>query len=117
MPCTICCGDDATVTNSEFSDVSPYSFTISLSSNEIDVRAFGDGEYGNWIACAKAGTVSLQSYCRPELVPGDSLTFTGTICDEDFSIPVIVTGQDFNVDAKEVVNFSTTMRITGDPTF
>jgi hypothetical protein len=81
------CGSTCAITNSAFSTVQGHKFTIDLGSNEIDIRAFGSGEYGNFIACAKNGTIVVESYLRPPVDAGDTLTVAASVGTEGFSIP------------------------------
>ena len=115
---TTCCGDTCSITTTEFADATAlgHSFTIDLTSNEIDVRSFGSGTYGDWLACSAAGTITFNSYVRPDVDIDDALTFAGNVCTETISFPVKVSGQSINVDAKGVVEFVTTLRLTGDGT-
>ena len=63
-----------------------------------------------------AGTITFNSYVRPDVDIDDALTFAGNVCTETISFPVKVSGQSINVDAKGVVEFVTTLRLTGDGT-
>ena len=115
---TACCGDQCSITTTEFADATAlgHSFTIDLTSNEIDVRAFGSGTYGDWLACSASGTISFNSYVRPQVDVNDVVTFAGNVCSEAISFPTVVSGQSINVDAKGVVEFTTTLRLTGSGT-
>ena len=112
---TACCGSSCSITTSEFADATAlgHSFTIDITSNEIDVRAFGSGTYGDWIACAASGTIAFNSYVRPDVDINDAVTFAGNVCSESISFPAVVTSQSINVDAKGVVEFTTNLRMTG----
>lgn len=97
-----------------------HNYTIDTNSEENDVRAFGSGAYGSWLACAKSGTVTVTSYANPGVTAGDTcdivcvigspavLTVTMNAC--------VVTNFGISVDAKGIVEFNTTARITADPT-
>jgi hypothetical protein len=72
------CGDTARITNSEFSTVEGYSFSITLQSNEIDVRSFPadpdtSGGFGKWLACNKSGTIQVESYLDKPLIAAQGL--------------------------------------------
>ena len=110
------CGSTCSITApTEMIDatVEGHTFTINFSSNEIDVRSFGSGAYGDWIACNQQGTISVNSYERPALDINESVTFTANVGSEVVSGPAIVTGQDITVDAKGVGEFVTNLRIEG----
>jgi hypothetical protein len=108
-----CCGSTCSIDNAEFSSSEGTSFTISLSANEIDIRSFGTGTFGDYLACNEQGTISITSYIRPVVDINDSITFTGTICSESISVACIVVGQTWNVDSKDVVSFTTDLRMEG----
>ena len=114
----ICCGSECTITGAPFADatIKGHSFSINLTSNEIDIRNFDSGDYGEYIACNLAGSVSISSYIRPDVTVGDDVTFAATVCGETFSVSCEVTGQDITVDAKGVVEFVTNLRMSGDLT-
>ena len=115
------CGDTC-VLSGDFADLEAHQWQLDLSSNEIDVRAFpDDGEsatnaYGSWLACAKQGTLSMSSYTRPDFEIGDDLTFSAALGGETYTVPCLVTSLGHSVDAKDVVQFTTGLRVTGDPT-
>ena len=104
------CGSECTI-NSGLSAVEGHRFVIELGSNEIDIRTFGDGDYGSFIACALNGTLVVDSYLRPVVDVGDSLTVKAVVGTETISLPCVVTGQTINVDAKDVVQFNTKFRV------
>ena len=108
------CGDTCTIASSALGSFEGHRFVIELGSNEIDTRIFGDQDYGSFIACALNGSVNVDSYKRPDVEIGDSLTATVSVGTEEFKIPCIVTNQSINVDAKDVVQFTTKMRIEND---
>lgn len=113
---TAICGDTCDMAI-DGANVSGHQFTIELGSNEIDVRSFVDsGDYGSWIACNKNGTVAVSSYERPDVDPGDTVVFTANVGSEAYSMDCVVTSQSIPVDAKDVVSFTTNMRISGNVT-
>ena len=112
------CGDTCTVTGTEFANVEAHSFTIDLGSNEVDVRSFDSAnEYGNYIACNKNGTVSVNTYLRPNMDVGDSVTFLASVNSESWSVDCIVTGINHNIDSKGVGEFTVNMRVVDTPKF
>jgi hypothetical protein len=118
---TAICGSDCTITSGDFEDSATlgHSFTVDLSSTETDVRAFGSGEYGDSLACGKAGTITVNSYALPASVEvGDAdVVFAANVGSTTISCTACVcTAQNWNVDAKGVVEFATTIRLTGDAT-
>ena len=96
-------------------NVSGHQFTITFSSNEIDTRKFGDGDWGSFTVCNKQGTVSVVSYEYPDVEVGDNVTFQANVGANSFTIPVVVQEVSIPVDAKDIVSFTTNMRINGDP--
>lgn len=107
------CGSTSVLTG-DFGSVEGFNFSMDLGSNEIDVRAFGSGEWGDTIACGLNGTIVLDSYLRPDVDIGDKVSWAADICTEKWAVDGVVTNQSINVDAKDVVTFSTTIRMTGD---
>lgn len=109
------CGDTTTLSGS-VEGVSAHIISISETSNETDVRNFDSeaGGFGDWLACSKAAQITMQSYLPVPLDVSDTSTFEATIANEAVSYPVVVTGKDTNVDAKGLVEFSITMRVTGE---
>lgn len=108
------CGDACTLTGTEFASVEGHRYVIELASNEIDTRIFGDGDYGSFIACAKNGTVTIDSYLRPVVDIGDAVTVGMVVGTETFSIDCVVISMTVNVDAKDVVQFNTKLRIVDE---
>lgn len=113
------CGKDCSITI-DGAKKEGHSFTIDTTSEETDVRAFGDGDYGSWLNCAKAGTVTINTYANPGVTAGDEADLVATI-----GSPAVLTltmtaakctAFNINVDAKGIVEFSTTFRLVGDIT-
>ena len=112
------CGKDCSITIDGTGSFEGHSYTIDTNSEETDVRAFGSGDYGAWLACAKNGTVTINTYLNPGVTSGDvadlvavigtpavlTLTMTSAVC----------TNFNIGVDAKGIVEFSSTFRIVGD---
>ena len=114
------CGKDCSITIDGSGTFEGHSYTIDTTSEENDVRAFGSGDYGAWLACAKSGTVTINTYGNPGVTSGDvadlvavigtpavlTLTMTSAVC----------TAFNISVDAKGIVEFVTTWRLVGDIT-
>lgn len=104
--CSIVFGSDAYLA---------HQFTLSLSGNEIDVTAFGSGEYGDYLSCNPAGTVSAELYEAPGLSIGDTVTVVMTWGETTLTgTGAIVTSIGSNVDAKGVAGHSIALRLVGD---
>jgi hypothetical protein len=111
------CGSSCSITGA-LSNVDAHAYTIDLSSQEFDVRVLGDSnEYGTWVSCVKQGTITVNSYARPDYDPGDSVIFASNCGSEAISIPCVVIGQTIGpVDSQSIVEFTTNMRISGSVT-
>lgn len=106
------CGDTVAITG-DFAGIGAHTITIDVTSNEQDVRAFGDtGGFGSWLACSKAGAITIQSYAAYAGDVGDTGTLAASIGGVDVSFPVVVTGLNTSVDAKGVIEHSTSLRVT-----
>jgi len=112
------CGKDCSITVDGSGSFEGHSFTIDTNSDETDVRAFGSGDYGEWLACAKNGTITINSYLNPGVTSGDTADIVAVI-----GTPAVLTitansckctNYNISVDAKGIVEFSTTFRLTGD---
>lgn len=111
------CGDSCTLSGSAFGSVKAHRYVLELASNEIDTRIFGDAAYGSFIACAKNGSLTIDSYKRPDVDVGDTLSVLLSVGDAKITVPGVCTSQSINVDAKDVVQFSTKMRVIDDATW
>lgn len=112
------CGDTVTVTNAQFNSVEAHVLDYSLTSNETDVRSFEDsGAYGEYLACNKNGTLTVQTYLRPSVNINDAVTVTANVNSEVYTFPCKVTGISGNLDSKGVGQFTTSLRVTDTPTF
>jgi hypothetical protein len=92
-------------------------FTIDTATNEFDVRAFGDGEYGSWLACAKNGTITVRTYAKADVAPGEVANISanvGAVSLTASNCPC--TRATADVDAKGVVEFVYTFRLVSDIT-
>lgn len=112
------CGDTCTITNAEFNSIEAHILDYSLTSNEVDVRSFEDANaYGEFLACAATGSLTVQTYLRPAVAINDAVSVTANVNSEVYTFPCKVTGISGNIDAKGVVGFTTNLRVTDTPTF
>lgn len=100
--------------------VEGHTYTIATTAEETDVRAFSSGEYGSWLACAKAGTVTINTYANPGVTAGDTADLVAVIGNPAVLTltmsNAVCTGFDIGVDAKGIVEFTSTFRIVSDIT-
>ena len=113
------CGKTCSVTVGG-SSYTAHAFTINYSGREQDVSSFGSSVYGDYLVCLIDAIATVQSYDRPALNPNDVITLVATIASTPstiltFSNSKVITTTD-EVDAKGVVNHSTTVRLTQLPT-
>lgn len=115
------CGDTITLTSdaTELDAIECHNLTYSLSANEIDVRSYEDsGAFGEFIACNKQGTVTVNSYLRPDVNINDEITLTAANANsESYALKCRVTGLDASLDSKGVAEFTVNLRLTDSPTF
>ncbi len=113
------CGKDCSITVDSVT-VEGHQYTITTNAEEIDVTAFESGDYGDWLACAKNGTIQIRSYANPGVVAGDTADIVAVIGD-----PAVLTltmndckcvSLELSTDAKGVVEFVSTFRLVGDIT-
>ena len=109
------CGDTCTIdVDGAVND--GHRFSLVCNAPEIDVRAFGSGDYGDWLACAKDGTVTVNTYMPiasleagdagvsvTAVIGGTTLTCANTTC----------TNVTCDVDAKGVVEWTYVLKLTG----
>lgn len=98
---------------------SGHQFTLEKTSTEIDVTGFESGDYGDFLACLKHASLTIQMYEVPTCEPGDTVAWTADLpYDSEITLAgngkVITKG--LSVDAKGVVENSLNIRITGDIT-
>lgn len=112
------CGTEATITIGTDSAFEGHQFSIATSSQEFDTRAFGDGDYGSFIACAKNGTISVRTYEKvATCTPGDVANIEITIDTTNLTAEnAVCTSVNADVDAKGLVEYNYTFRIVGDIT-
>lgn len=111
-----CCGSSCNVSSATFISTECYKYTVDFGSNEIDIRSFGSGDWGDFIACNKTGAVVVESYLRPSVSINEDVTFVANVCGETINAPCVVTGQSVSVDAKDVISWTTNLKITGAAT-
>ena len=106
------CGTSASITiGSELTDA--HGFTINWATNEQDVRTFGSGTFGDWLACTSNGTLEVRTY-EPisNCDPGDSISFSGVLGNgHTVSGTAIATTFNVAVDAKGLVEYVYTARL------
>jgi len=111
-----CCGTNASI-EVDSSNYTCHSFVINTEAVEQDCRAFGSGNYGSWIACARSGTIDLKTYDHANLIPGDICNIVANICNTNLSADnAVVLSAAVDVDAKGVVEWTYRVRLTGDIT-
>jgi hypothetical protein len=109
------CGKDCDITG--LNNVTAHSFSLTLEGQEIDVTAFGDGDFGTSAVCRSQGTVSINSYVYPSQDDiGDEITLSVDIGDTTLSVPTVLQSKNINIDAKGVAEFTTVLKINGDIT-
>ena len=109
------CGDTCTIAaGGAVSD--GHRFSIVTNAPEIDVRAFGSGDYGDWLACAKDGTITINSYMSVNSIEaGDTgITVTAVIGTVTLVCAnTTCTNVTCDVDAKSVVEWTYVLKLTG----
>ena len=112
--CTPCCGSTCTISVDSVTS-GPHKFSINSESTEIDVRTFGSGEYGDFIACAKTGTIVVNSYCSLSIVAGDTdIPIVANVCGTTLTANCTAISMSVDVDAKGIVEWTYNLRLTGD---
>jgi len=113
-----CCGSTAEINVAGNSNIEAHSYTVTLDANEVDTRSFGSGDYGDFMSCAKTGSIECRSYLDPGVAIGDDdVNITTNSCNSLANYTnCVVTGLTTEVDAKGLVEFVSRFRITGDPT-
>jgi hypothetical protein len=83
---------------------------------EIDVRTFGSGEWGDFLACNRTGSLTLNTYDYiAGIDPGDTTTFEVADTLRTVSGDCICISEGEAVDAKGLVEISYEFRLTGAP--
>jgi len=109
------CAKDCSISLTGLTQTSTKQFDLSLSmtGNLIDVTGYGDGEFGDWLACTKEGELTVSSF--DYLGDIDSCTgFSINVGGTTLAGPCV--GRDFNVTATvgDAAKFVYTFRLTGD---
>jgi len=112
------CGTDCSIEVAGDSNAEGHQFSIATSSQEFDTRAFGDGDYGSYVACAKNGTITVRTYekianCAPGDLANINCNIGGTNLEATNAVCTSVNG---DVDAKGITEYSYSFRLTGDIT-
>jgi len=111
------CGDNCTITVGGGSAFEGHRFTITGNSPSNDVRVFGSGDYGAWLSCIKDGQITIDTYLDPAVSPGGTGTIVMVISTTTYTATdAILETKSVNVDAKGIVEWSTTWRIVDDIT-
>jgi hypothetical protein len=83
----------------------------------IDVSAFGSGAWGDYLACRREGTLTLNTYAYiTGLDAGDTTTFSIADTLRTISGSCVCTSENESVDAKGLVEITYEFRATGEPT-
>jgi len=93
--------------------------TVNLTDNAptIDVRTFGSGVWGDWLACARDGTLTLNTYNYiAGIDPGDTTTFSVADTLRTVTGDCICSSESEAIDAKGLVEISYEFKLTGEPT-
>jgi len=92
-----------------------FQFTLDWQTQENDVRTFGSAtEFGDWIACADSGNLTVQSYSPIATQPGDTATYSANCGAVVLSGNCSCMTLNVNADAKGLVTYSSSFRLTGD---
>ena len=108
------CGSSATIdVNGALSDA--HNWTLAWNGTETDVRTFGSSEWGDFITCANDGTLVVNTY-EPitGLSVGDIVTYDCGAVIANYAGDAITTQLNVAVDSKGVIEWTHTMRLTGN---
>ena len=114
-----CCGDTCTISVAGSDVGDGHRFSIATNAPEIDVRTFGAGEYGEWLACAKDGTITINTYVNLDgIEAGDTgVAIIANVCGTTLTAnSCTTTSVNSDVDAKSVVEWTYVFKLTGDIT-
>jgi hypothetical protein len=115
MATLACCGETVDFSgDAVFANVGAHSLSIQITSNEQEVPVFRgeSGGFVDFLACNKAGSVSVTTYNAPDLDVQDTGTLSVEVCGETLSYPYVCIGTEVSADASSTVNFTTNLRIT-----
>ena len=111
------CGSTCSITIGGGSAFEGHRFNITGNSPSSDVRIFGSGEYGAWLSCTRDGQVTMDCYDNPAISPGSTGTLAMIIDGTTYTATdAILETKSVAVDAKGIVEWSTTWRIVDDIT-
>lgn len=112
------CGDSCTIRIDDSTAFEGHRFTITANAPEIDIRHFGSGDYGDFIACFKDGTIDVETYLPiTTLEAGDTANIVATVGEKTLTAAdTLLTNVTVGVDAKDVVNYTYSFKLTGDIT-
>lgn len=111
------CGTSCSISlNGGAAEADAHAFTLNWASNEQDVRTFGSDDFGDWLACAENGTLEIRTYdyIGATVDPGTTATYSANCSSATFSGNCVATVLNIAVDAKGLVEYSHTFRLTGD---
>jgi len=110
------CGKDCTFSIDGAAVSEGTTFNIDLNSQEEDVRAFGSPVLGSWLACARSGVVTLTSYADNGVEDGDVVDLVATegnpVVKTQTMTAAVCTAFNIAVDAKGIVTYNNTFRLT-----
>jgi hypothetical protein len=110
------CGDSCSIGVAGANVASGHRFSIVSNAPEIDVRAFGSGDYGDWLACAKDGTITVNTYMPiASMESGDTgIAIVANVGSVTLSCAnSTCTNVTVDVDAKSVVEWTYSFKLTG----
>jgi len=111
------CGDEATISVDSSEQTDAHRFNITANAPEIDVRTFGSGDYGEWLACVKDGTITIDTY---EPISGLTASVSADITANVGGQSTLTanacpcTSVTCDVDAKGVIEWSYTFKLVSD---
>ena len=112
--CTACCGSTCSISVNGVTS-GPHRFNIKSASTEFNVRTFSSGSYGDFISCAKTGTIAVNSYCSLGIVSGDTdIAVVANICGTTLTANCTSIDMEVDVDANGIVERTYNLRLTGD---
>jgi hypothetical protein len=108
------CGDTCSITTPTGS-FEGHKFEINIKGTEENVRRFGSGRFGDWLSCAAEGSVTISHYMQiPNLKVGDTTAVKlviGSVSLDASNCRVMEVN--CAVDAKAVVDWTTTVKLVG----
>jgi hypothetical protein len=110
------CGRLASVTIGGSTIDDAHMVNLTDSAPELDVRVFGSGEWGDFLACNRTGSLTLNTYNYiAGIDPGDTTTFSVADTLRTVSGDCICISEAEAVDAKGLVEITYEFRLTGTP--